>query len=223
MNQTLTSIIETGYSSKSDIRNKTFSEENIFEEVFDCWFFSRVKFIDCSFTDCHLVGTDLDFCIFESCIFDNTIIRKCSITDCVFKNCQFIDSELSPRVEFFRTLFTNSQFSNVDLSSSSFFTCAFVEINLIKTKFQKTSFIDLKANKITFNAINNITFDQTTGTVGDIIVDDSGFFPKGTSWRPQVDLDYRIRRSYLILFIISSLGLLTSLIAPIWGNRAIKL
>ena len=217
MNKTLTSILETQSPVELDIRDQTFSEENIFE-VFDCCFFTRVKFIDCSFTDCHLVGTDLDFCIFESCIFDNTIIRKCSITDCAFKNCQFIESDLSPRVEFFRTLFTNSQFSSVDLSSSTFYTCAFVEINLIKTKFEDTCFINLKANKITFNASNNITFDQTTETSDRIIMDDSGGFPKGTYWRREVDLvdlEYRIRRSYLILFIISSLGLLTSLIAAI--------
>ena len=121
-------------------------------------FFSKVNFINCSFEQCELLGVNFNFCVFEGCTFSNTIIRKSEFSDCLFKDCKFIESQFTPRTDFFRTVFNNSQFSNVDLSFTFLFECEFREINLIKIKFRGTSIINPKAEKITSK---NLEFDKT--------------------------------------------------------------
>ena len=41
----------------------------------------------------------------------------------------------------------NCQFSTVDFSSTFFFKCEFIEINLTKVKFEGTFLVELKTNK----------------------------------------------------------------------------
>jgi len=173
MNKTLTSIFETQGPQSLNISNQSFSEDNIFEEFIDSSFFHQVNFINCSFEGCELLGVNFNFCVFEGCTFNRTIIRKSEFTDCVFKNCQFIESQLTPKTNFFRTLFINSQFSSVDFSFTFLCECEFIEINLIKTKFKGTSVVDPKTEKITFN---DLEFDKTKPMR--IQITDSLFFPK---------------------------------------------
>ena len=151
MNKTLTSIFESQGPQSLNISNQSFSEDNIFEEFIDSSFFHQVNFINCSFEECELLGVNFNFCVFEGCTFNHTIIRKSEFTDCVFKNCQFIESQLTPRTEFFRTLFMNSQFSSVDFSFTFLFDCEFMEINLTKIKFKGTSILNPKTENVTFN------------------------------------------------------------------------
>ena len=173
MNQTLTSIFETQGPQLLNISNQSFSKEVIFEEFIDSSYFHDVKFTDCSFEECELLGVHFNFCLFEGCTFNRTIIRKSEITDCVFKNCQFIESEITPKTNFFRTLFMNSQFLSVDFSFTFLCNCEFVEINLTKIKFKGTSVVDPKTKKITFN---DLEFDKTDPI--SIRFTDSSSFPK---------------------------------------------
>ena len=173
MNKTLTSIFETQGPQSLNISNQSFSEDSIFEEFIDSSFFHQVNFIHCSFEECELLGVNFNFCSFEGCTFNHTIIRKSEFTDCVFKNCQFIESQLTPKTNFFRTLFINSQFSSVDFSFTFLCECEFIEINLIKTEFKGTSVVDPKIEKITFN---DLEFDKTKPMR--IQITDWLFFPK---------------------------------------------
>ena len=52
--------------------------------------------------------------------------------------------------------------------------CEFIEIQLIKTKFERTSFVNPKTEKITFN---DLEFDKTQPMR--IKITDSLSFPKG--------------------------------------------
>jgi hypothetical protein len=75
-------------------------------------------------------------------------------------------------------LFINSQFSSVDFSFTFLSECGFIgfiEINLTKFKFKGTSFIDPKAENITFN---DLEFDKTKPMR--IQITNSLSFPKGT-------------------------------------------
>ena len=157
MNKTLTSIFGTQGPVSLNISNESFSKDNIFEEFIDSCFFHQVNFTRCSFEECELLGVNFNFCIFEGCTFNNTMIRKSEITDCVFKNCQFIECQLTPRTDFFRTLFINCRFSSVDFSFTLLCECEFIEINLTKIKFKGTSFIDPKTENITSN---DLEFDK---------------------------------------------------------------
>jgi len=158
MNQTLTSIFETQGPQALNISDQSFSKENIFEEFIDSSFFHQVSFINCSFEECELLGVNFNFCVFEDCTFNHTIIRKSEFTDCAFKNCQFLESQLTPKTNFFRTLFINSQFSSVDFSFAFLSECEFIEISLTKIKFKGTSVVDPKTENITFN---DLEFDKT--------------------------------------------------------------
>lgn len=173
MIQTLTSIFETQGTQSLDISNQRFSEDNIFEEYIDCSFFHQLNFINCSFEECELLRVNFDFCVFEGCTFKYTLIQNSEFTDCIFKNCQFIESEFTPKINFFRTLFSNSQFSSVDFSFTLLYECEFIEINLIKTKFKGTFVVDSKTEKITFN---DLKFDKTEPMR--IKITDSLSFPK---------------------------------------------
>ena len=84
-----------------------------------------------------------------------------------------LESQLTPKTNFFRTLFINSQFSSVDFSFTFLCECEFIEINLIKTKLKGTSVVDPKTEKITFN---DLEFDQNKPMT--IQFTDSLFFPK---------------------------------------------
>ena len=141
-----------------NISNQSFSKDNVFEQFIDRSFFHQVNFINCSFEGYELLGVNFNFCFFEGCTFNDTIIRKSKFTDCVFKNYQFIESELTPKTNFFRTLFMNSQFSSVHFSFTFLWKCEFIEINLTKIKFKGTSIIDSKTENITFN---DLEFDKT--------------------------------------------------------------
>lgn len=158
MNNTLTSIFETQGSQSLEILDNTFLNDNIFEEFITSCYFDQVNFMKCSFEDCDLVGVNFNFCFFEDCTFTNTIIRKSEFTDCRFKNCQFLESQLTPRTNFFRTLFMNCQFSSIDFSFAILSECRFVKINLNKIKFKGTSILDPKIENIT---LNELEFDQT--------------------------------------------------------------
>jgi len=158
MNKTLTSIFETQGPQSLNISNQSFSKDNIFEQFIDSSFFHQINFINSSFEGCELLGVNFNFCFFEGCTFNDTIIRKSEFTDCVFKNCQFIESQLTPRTNFFRTLFMNFQFSSVDFSFTFLCECEFIEINLTKIKFKETSIVDPKTENITFN---DLEFDKT--------------------------------------------------------------
>ena len=173
MNQTLTSILKTKGPQSLTISNQSFSGETILEEFFDSCFFHKVNFINCSFEECEFLGIGFDFCIFEGCTFNNTTIRKSEITDCVFQNCQFIESCLTPKTNFFRTLFSNSQFSSVDFSFTFLSECEFIEINLNKIKLQGTCLVDPKTEKITFDELE---FDKNKPMR--IQITDSLSFPK---------------------------------------------
>jgi uncharacterized protein YjbI with pentapeptide repeats len=151
MNQTLTSIFETQGPQSLDISKKNFSNDYIFEEFIDSCFFHQVNLFNCSFKGSELLGATFISCSFENCNFNDTIIRKSEFTDCKFKNCQFIGCQLTPKTNFFQTLFMNCQFSTVDFSSTLFFKCEFIEINLTKVKFQGTFIVELKTKSIIFN------------------------------------------------------------------------
>jgi len=45
----------------------------------------------------------------------------------------------------------NCQFSNVDFSFALLVQCEFIEINLTKVKFEKTSLVELKTKSISLN------------------------------------------------------------------------
>jgi len=173
MTKTLTSLFDTQGSKSLNISNQSFSQDTIFEEFIDCCFFHQVNFSNCSFEGCELLGVNFNFCFFEGCTFNDTIIRKSEITDCVFKNCQFIESQISPRTEFFRTLFMNSQFSSVDFSFTFLFDCEFMEINLTKIKFKGTSILNPKTENVTFN---DLEFDENKPM--SIRFTNSLYFPK---------------------------------------------
>ena len=173
MKQTLSSIFETQGPQSLNISDQDFSEDILFEEFIDSCFFHKVSFTNCSFEECELVGVNFNFCVFEACTFNQTIMRKSEFTDCVFKNCQFIESQLTPKTNFFRTLFINSKFSSVDFSFTLLCECEFIKINFIKTKFKGTSLVDPKTEKITFN---DLEFDKTTPMT--IQITDSLSFPK---------------------------------------------
>ena len=158
MHKTLTSIFETQGPVSLNISNESFSNEDIFEEFIDCCFFQQVNFTNCSFEGCELVGVNFDFCFFDACNFKNTIIRKSEFTDCRIKNCQFIESQLTPKTNFFRTLFKNCQFSIVDFSFTFLYECEFIEVSFTKIKFEGTSLVDPKTENIT---LNDLEFDQT--------------------------------------------------------------
>ena len=146
MNKTLVSILDTEGPISLELSNKTFSNENI-EEFFDCSYFHKVNFINCSFNECHFLGSNFDFCCFEKCKFTNLTMRKSDITDCKFKECQFIKSILGPRIDFFRTSFNNCKFLSVDLSFVFLCDCEFTEVNLNKIKFCSTSLNNPKISK----------------------------------------------------------------------------
>lgn len=156
--KTLTSILESQGSQSLNISNQSFLKDNIFEEFIESSFFHQVNFINCSFEECELLGVNFNSCLFEGCTFNNTIVRKSEFTDCVFKNCQFIGSQFTPKTNFFRTLFMNSQFSSVDFSFTFLCECEFISINLTKIKFKGTSIVDPKTENIT---LNDLEFDKT--------------------------------------------------------------
>lgn len=158
MNKTLISIFQTDGPQSLNIYNQSFLKENIVEEFIDSCFFHKVNFINCSFKGCELLGANFNFCIFKGCTFNDTIIRKSEFTDCAFKNCQFLKCQFTPKTNFFRTLFINSQFSNVDFSFTFLSECKFIKINLTKIKLKGTSLVDPKTKNITFN---DLEFDKT--------------------------------------------------------------
>ena len=156
MNKTLVSILDTKGPCLLELSERTFSKENV-EEFFDCPYFYKVNFIDCSFNECHFLGGNFTFCSFENCKFTNTLMRKSDITDCKFKDCQFIESILSPRVSFFRTSFKNCEFLSVNLSDMFLSDCEFTKINCNKIKFSSTSLKNPKINNIIWD---NLEFDK---------------------------------------------------------------
>jgi uncharacterized protein YjbI with pentapeptide repeats len=158
MNKTLTSIFETQGPQSLDISNESFSNGSIFEEFIDSSFFHQVNFVNCFFEGCQLLGINFNSCVFEGCIFKDTIIRKSEFTDCKFKGCRFVESKLTPKTNFFRTLFINCQFSSIDFSFTLLCKCEFIKINLTKVKFKGTSIIDPKTKNIT---LNDLEFDKT--------------------------------------------------------------
>jgi uncharacterized protein YjbI with pentapeptide repeats len=151
MTQTLTSIFETQGPQLLHISKKNFSNDYIFEEFIDSFFFRQVNLFNCSFQGSELLGTTFISCSFENCNFNDTIIRKSEFTDCKFKNCQFIGCQLTPKTNFFQTLFMNCQFSTVDFSFAFLFECELIEINLTKVKFDGTYIVELKTKSIGFN------------------------------------------------------------------------
>ena len=156
MNKTLVSILDTKGPCLLELSERTFSKENV-EEFFDCPYFYKVNFIDCSFNECHFLGGNFTFCSFENCKFTNTLMRKSDITDCKFKDCQFIESILSPRLDFFRTSFNNCEFLSVNLTDTCLFDCEFTKVNLNQIKFSSTSLENPKINNIIWN---NLEFDK---------------------------------------------------------------
>ena len=173
MDQKLTSIFETQGTVSLNISNQSFSNENIDDQFIDCSFFDKVNFLNCCFESCEMLGVELNFCVFKNCIFNDTIIRKSEITDCKFKDCKFINSQLSPKTNFFRTLFINSEFSDVNLTWTFFHECQFTKINLTKIKVKGLSVVDTITENISFN---DLEFDKTDPI--SITITDSFYFPK---------------------------------------------
>ena len=157
MNQTLISIFDIRGPKLLEISNQTFSDEIIFGEFIDSCNFHKINFINCSFEECEFLGATLHLCVFKNCIFNDTTIRKSDIADCLFTNCQFIESHLTPKTNFFRTVFRNSQFLIVDFSFSFLSECEFKESSLSKIKLQQTSIIDPKIKKTSFSELE---FDE---------------------------------------------------------------
>ena len=157
MSQTLISILETRGPKCLEISNQTFSDEIIFGEFIDVCNFHKINFINCSFEECEFLGANLYLCVFKNCTFNDTTIRKSDIADCLFTNCQFIESHLTPRTNFFRTVFLKSQFLIVDFSFSLLSECEFKESSLSKIKLQQTSIMDSKTKKTSFSELE---FDE---------------------------------------------------------------
>ena len=153
MDKTFVSILETQGSKSLNIEDRRFSNEDIFEIFFDCCFFHKINFINCFFEDSECLGVNFNYCLFENCIFKNTIIRKSELTDCVFKKCQFLNCALSPRAEFYRTIFQNSQFFNTDFSFSTLSNCEFKMINFSQIVAYSTTISNPKVQKTTFNGL----------------------------------------------------------------------
>ena len=153
MNKKLSLIFRTDGSASLNILDENFSNDQILEEFIDSCFFDQVNFTDCFFDESELVGVNFNFCSFNGCTFKNTVIRKSEFTNCQFKNCQFLDSVFSPKVDFFRTLFMNCQFSTVNFSFAFLYECEFLEINLTKVQLKGTSFVDPKIRKISYNSL----------------------------------------------------------------------
>lgn len=131
-----------------EIRNRTFSNEIIFDDRISRAILDRVNLSNCKFESVDLINNSFLDCTFESCKFEDVSFHKSEFFGCIFENCEIIGSEVT-KVDFDETIFRNCQFQRVNFGWSQFADCEFLEIRLDDINFEGTIISDLKTKNTT--------------------------------------------------------------------------
>jgi uncharacterized protein YjbI with pentapeptide repeats len=111
-----------------EIRNRTFSNEIIFDDRISRAILDRVNLSNCKFESVDLINN--------------------SFLDCTFENCEILGSEVT-KVDFDETIFRNCQFQRANFGWSQFADCELLEIILDDINFEGTIISDLKTKNTT--------------------------------------------------------------------------
>ena len=131
-----------------EIRNRTFSNEIIFEDRISRAILDRVNLSNCKFESVDLIKNSFLNCTFENCKFEDVSFHKSEFFGCIFENCEILGSEVT-KVDFDETIFRNCQFQRVNFGWSQFADCEFLEIRLDDINFEGTIISDLKTKNTT--------------------------------------------------------------------------